>query len=123
MDQVLFYIFLSAVIFLAGYAVGIWRAVSKIVDLVEEQTEEEEQSLTPCVLNIEKIDNKFYAYAGSEFISQGTEFKPLVLGILNHAHAKSLKFTNTVVTSLSETEVAMLLQTLMAMSAQDLAHG
>jgi hypothetical protein len=123
MDQELLYFFVVVVIFVAGYSVGVWRTVSKIVDLVHEQVEEEVQSLTPCVLNIEKIGNKFYAYAGSEFISQGTEFKPLILGILNHAHDKSLKFTNTVVSSLSETEVALLLQTLMSLSNQDLANA
>ena len=123
MDQVLLYIFFAAVIFAGGYAVGVWRAVSRIVDFVQEQAEEQEQSLTACVLSIEKHGNQFYAYAGSEFINQSTEFKPLVLGILNHAHAKSLKFTNTVVSSLTETEVALLFQTLMAMSAQELAHG
>ena len=123
MDQVLLYIFFAGVIFAGGYAVGVWRAVSRIVDMVEEQGEEEEQSLTECVLSIEKHGNQFYAYAGSEFINQGTEFKPLILGILNHAHGKSLKFTNTVVSSLTETEVALLLQTLMATSVQELAHG
>jgi hypothetical protein len=123
MDQVLLYIFFAAVIFAGGYAVGVWRAVSRIVDFVQEQAEEQEQSLTACVLSIEKHGNQFYAYAGSEFINQSTEFKPLVLGILNHAHAKSLKFTNTVVSSLTETEVGLLFQTLMAMSAQELAHG
>lgn len=123
MDQELLYFFFVVVIFVAGYSIGVWRTVSKIVDLVHEQVEEEAQALTPCVLNIEKINNKFYAYADSEFISQGTEFKPLVLGILNHAHANSLKFTNTVVTSLSEAEVGLLLQTLMALSNQELANA
>ena len=123
MDQVLLYIFFAAVIFAGGYAVVVLRAVSRIVDFVQEQAEEQEQSLTACVLSIEKHGNQFYAYAGSEFINQSTEFKPLVLGILNHAHAKSLKFTNTVVSSLTETEVGLLFQTLMAMSAQELAHG
>jgi|APGre2960657423_1045063.scaffolds.fasta_scaffold01189_11 hypothetical protein len=123
MDQELFYIFLAGIIFAIGYAVGVWRTVSKIVDLVQESVEET-RSLVPCVLSIEKIDNQFYAYADSKFIHQDTSFKPLVIGILSHAHTKSLKFTNTVVTSLSEAEVSALLETVMAMNNQPATtHG
>lgn len=122
MDQELFYIFVAGIIFAIGYAIGVWRTVSKIVDLVQESVEEK-QSLTPCVLNIEKIDNQFYAYANGKFIHQDTNFRPLVIGILSHAHTKSLKFTNTVVTSLSEVEVSALLETVMAMNNQATTHG
>lgn len=119
MDQVLFYIFLAGIIFAGGYAVGSWRTIYRIVNFVEDEV----HTLTPCVLSIEKIDNQFYAYADSTFIRQDTNFKPLVMGILSHAHTKSLKFTNTVVTSLSEAEVSVLLETVMAMNNRATTNG
>jgi len=122
MEQVVVYFLCAVVIFFAGTCFGIWRTVSRLVDMAEQHAEEEQQALSPCRLSIEKIGNKFYAYADSEFISQGTEFKPLVLGILNHAYKRSVKFTNTDVSTLSESEVAALLQIVMSMNAQELVQ-